>query len=92
MKIRFQADADLNPQVRRGLRVLRLAAADNRVLVTRDVATMPEHFLNLASHSNSPVIILLPSSRSIGMVIEGLFLIWLTEAADDFRNQIRWLP
>ncbi|MGP8247397.1 MAG: DUF5615 family PIN-like protein [Bryobacteraceae bacterium] len=65
MSFRFQADADLNPEIGRGLRrrepsidfraaagliadgtpdaeVLRIAAEDGRVLVSRDVATMPD--------------------------------------------------
>ena len=64
MKIAFQADAELNPEIERGLRrrepaidfrgakgvipagtsdpeVLRIAAEAGRVLVTRDVATIP---------------------------------------------------
>jgi len=67
LKIRFQADADIDPDIRRGLlrrepsidfrsaagvipdgtldpQVLRMAAEDNRVLVSGDLRTMPLHF------------------------------------------------
>jgi hypothetical protein len=67
LSLRFQADADLNPAIGRGLKrrepsidfreaagvipdgtgdseVLRIAAAADRVLVSRDVSTMPDYF------------------------------------------------
>lgn len=71
MKIWFQADANLDPDVARGLQrrepgldyrasagvipdgmsdphVLELAAAENRVLLTRDIRTMARHFEELS--------------------------------------------
>ena len=115
MSIRFQADADLNPEVGRGLRrrepaidfraavgiiadatpdseVLRIAANDGRVLVSRDVATMPQQFAGFVAKHDSPGLLLVPSRRSIGTVIEGLLLVWLTWTPEDLRNQARWLP
>ncbi len=115
MKIAFQADADLNPEIARGLRrrepaidfrgaqgvipdaapdgaVLRIAADAGRVLVTRDVATMPGHFADFIADSESPGVLLIPSTRMIGDVIEGVLEVWLAWSAEDFRNQIRWFP
>jgi len=115
LTIRFQADADLNPEIGRGLRrrepridfraaagvipdgtgdleVLQIAANDDRVLVSRDVTTMPDHFARFVSRQESPGMLLIYSRRSIGSAIEGLLMAWLTWEAEDLRNQARWLP
>jgi len=115
LSFRFQADADLNPEIGRGLRrrelsidfraavgviadgtpdskVLQIAAEDGRVLVSRDVTTMPGHFARFVVEHESPGMLLVPSSRSIGTVIEGPLLVWLTWTPEDLRNQARWLP
>jgi hypothetical protein len=115
MSIRFQADANLEPEVQRGLRrreptidfrgsagvipdstpdpeVLRTAAAAGRVLVSRDVTTMPGHFEEFVSKNSSPGLLLIPARRSIRAVIEGLLIVWLHWPEDALRNQIRWLP
>jgi hypothetical protein len=115
LSFRFQADADLNPEIGRGLRrrepsidfraaagviaegapdseVLQIAADDRRVPVSRDITTMPDHFARFIAQHESPGILLIPSRRSIGAVIEGLFAVWLTWTDEDLRNQARWLP
>lgn len=115
MKIAFQADANLDLAILRGLRrrepaidfreaggaipdgapdadVLALCADQGRVLITGDVRTMGRHLEDFVSKGDSPGVILVPSSRPIGAVIEGLLLVWLNWSPDDVRNQIRWLP
>lgn len=111
MSLRFQADADLNPAIGRGLRrhepsidfraaagvipdsapdpeVLRVAAEAGRVLVSRDVATMPGHFADFVQQQEPPGLMLIPSQRPIGNVIEGLLLVWMIWT----EEQARWLP
>ena len=115
MSIRFQADADLNPEIGVGLRrrepsidfraasgvipdktsdldVLRIAAEAGRVLVSRDVTTMPGHFVRFIAENDSPGLLLVPSSRLIGSVIEALLVVWLDWRPEDMHNQARWLP
>jgi hypothetical protein len=115
LSIRFQADADLNPEIGLGLRrrepaidfrgaagviphgatdpeVLQIAAEGGRVLVSRDVTTMQGHFEHFIEQQDSPGLLLIPSSRSIGSAIEGLLTVWLTWSQEDLRNLIRWLP
>jgi hypothetical protein len=115
LKIIFQADADLNPEIERGPRrrepaidfrgaggvipdrasdpdVLRLAADAGRVLVSRDVGTMPDHFKRFVAEQESPGLLLIPSSKSIGAAFDGLSIVWLTWPAEEMRGQIRWLP
>jgi predicted nuclease of predicted toxin-antitoxin system len=72
--------------------VLEAAADDGRVLVTSDVKTMLVHFANFVDRRDSPGVILVPSSRSIGETIEGLLVVWLTLTSADMKNQARWLP
>jgi hypothetical protein len=97
LKIRFRADADIDPDIRRGLlrrepsinfqpaagaipdgtpdtEVLRMAAENGRVLVSGDVRTMSVHFRQFTADRESPGVLLIPSSRSIGVAIEGLLL------------------
>ena len=70
----------------------RIAANDDRVLVSGDVTTMPAHFAEFVSRQESPGLLLVPSRRSIGSAIEGLLIVWLTWTPADLRNQARWLP
>jgi hypothetical protein len=115
LKIRFQADADIDPAIRKGLlrrepsinfrpaagiipggtldpEVLRIAADDGRVLVSSDLRTMSVHFQDFVSTHESPGVLLIPSSRSIGAAIEGLLFVWLNWTPDDLHNRVQWLP
>jgi predicted nuclease of predicted toxin-antitoxin system len=114
LKIQFQADADLDPDIGRGLvrrkpaigwrgaqgipdrtldpEMLRIAAGSGRVLVSRDVRTLPGHFAAFIARRVSPGIILIPSGITIGAAIERLLIAWLTWTAEEMENQIRWLP
>jgi len=115
LRITFQADADLDPDIGRGWRrrepaidfqsavgvipdgtpdprVLHIAADSGRVLVTGDLRTMQVHFKEFVAQRESPGVLLIPSSRSIGAAIDGLIVVWLTWSPDDLRNQLWWLP
>ncbi len=93
MKVRFQADADLDGRVPRGLRravpesdirtaadaglaghqdseVLRLAAADGRILISQDRRTMPGHFRRFVAGAASPGVILIRDRISVATAIE----------------------
>lgn len=114
MKVRFQADVNLDADIGRGLQrrersldyrfavgvvpdgmpdhdVLRLAADDDRVLVSSDLR-MPKHFADFIAIRDSPGLLLVLPRMSIGETIEGLFLCWLSWTAEEMRNQIRCLP
>ncbi|HKD05739.1 MAG TPA: hypothetical protein VKB79_07550 [Bryobacteraceae bacterium] len=115
MKIRFQADADIDPAIRNGLLrreptidfqsaagvipdgtpdagVLQIAADDRRVLVSRDLRTMRVHFDAFVAVQESPGVLLIPSTRSVGTIIEGLLFVWLNWTSEDLRNLVQWLP
>lgn len=74
------------------LDVLRIFAEDQRVLVTGDMRTMSTHFKKFAARRDSPGVLIIPSSRSIGNAIEGLLLVWLYWTPEEFRNRVLWLP
>ena len=115
MTFRFQADADLNAKIVRGVQkrepaidfrgaagviqdstpdpeVLRVAADSGRVLVSGGLKTMRVHFTEFVLHRDSPGVLLVPSTRSIGAAIDGLIIVWLTWSPEELRNLIRWLP
>ena len=69
-----------------------IATDDGRILVTSDVKTMLAHFANFVAQRDTPGVILVPSSRSIGDAIEGLLVVWSTLTSADLKNQARSLP
>jgi len=72
--------------------VLRLAADDDRVLVTCDVRTMPKHFAVFTARETSPDLLLIPARVPIGEIMNGILACWRSWTAEEMRNQLRWLP
>jgi hypothetical protein len=90
--IDFRAAAGVIPDATPDPQVLQIAADAGRVLVSRDVSTMPVHFKQFVAKHESPGVLLIPSGRSIGATIEGLLTVWLNWAPEDLRNLSKWLP
>ena len=75
------------------LEVLALAAAQQRVLISHDVGTMPSHFRAFTTASKrSAGVFLIAQTLDIGTAIEELLLIWLASEASDWENRLAWLP
>jgi hypothetical protein len=72
--------------------IIAFAAREGRVLVSHDVSTMPGHFHRFLEEHDSPGIILVPQSRSIPSIMEGIYLVWSQWTPEDLRNSLRWLP
>jgi hypothetical protein len=72
--------------------LLALAADLGRVLVSHDRKTMPGHFYRFLEARESPGVILIPQLRAIGKAIEDLHWVWECMEADEFLNQITYLP
>jgi hypothetical protein len=53
---------------------------------------MPGHFVDFIQQKESSGLLLIPSQRPTGNVIEGLLLVWMIWTEEEFRNQARWLP
>ena len=90
--IDFRPAAGAIPDGTLDLGVLAVAADDDRVLVSGDLRTMSVHFQNFVTTRESPGVLLIPSSRSIGAAIEGLLFVWLNWTPEDLRNRVSWLP
>ena len=73
--------------------LLAFAAAHNRILVSHDKRTLPQHFaaFRVAGH-DSPGVMLISRKHSIGRSIEALLLIWEASHHDEWRNLITRLP
>jgi hypothetical protein len=73
--------------------VLALATSDGRILVSHDVHTMPGHFADLGEMSGrSSGVFLIPQKLPISEAIEEIVLIWSVSEADEWIDQLVWLP
>jgi predicted nuclease of predicted toxin-antitoxin system len=72
--------------------VLAIAAEDDRVLVSHDVTTMPDRFREYVRQRNSPGVILIRQSLSIGRAID--FIVLISEVCDahDLVNRVCLVP
>jgi hypothetical protein len=80
-QIDFELPQNVIPAKMEDPQVLGLGAARGRIIVTHDVRTMPDHFLNFTA-----------SQSSAGAAIEDLLLIWQVSEAGEWINQMRRLP
>jgi uncharacterized protein DUF5615 len=115
MRPRFQADADFNHRIVRGIRrrepsidfldatdggvvglsdpdVLETAAESGRILVSHDRNTMPRHFVDFRERRSSPGLIIVSQDLDIGAAIEDLLLVWAATDADEWVDQLDFVP
>jgi hypothetical protein len=72
--------------------VLRIAAAQGRILISQDRRTMPDHFQQFVNESTSPGVIVLRKKVSIAAAIDEIVLIWSASDADEWVNRLVWIP
>ena len=73
--------------------VLLLAARQNRIVVTHDFQTMPQHFAAfLKQHGRSPGVFLVKQRTPVAEVIDALVLIWSASNASEWQNRILEIP
>jgi hypothetical protein len=73
--------------------ILAWASREQRVLLTHDISTMTRFAFERINSGNSIAgIIEIPQSLSIGAAIEDILLIEECCSAEDFENQILYLP
>ena len=73
--------------------VLTYAAKYDRILITHDKRTMPNHFAAfLAEGNDSPGIMLISRKLPIGQAIEELLLVWEASSREEWRNLITRMP
>jgi Domain of unknown function (DUF5615) len=109
MRVRFQADNDLDQRIVIATRrinpsidfqtaiklrlhgladplVLKLAAAQGRVLVSHDRRTLPLHFRKFIESATSPGVIIVSQKLAIGRSAELLHLLWAASDAEEYVN------
>ncbi len=73
--------------------VLRIAAEQERILVSHDFRTMPHHFGQfLQASGSSPGVLLVKQHSPIAQVIEELVLIWSATETSEWKNRILRIP
>ena len=73
--------------------VLEIATNQDRILITHDRRTMPDHFRHrLEAGKGSPGVFIVSQFEPIGSVVEVLMLVWSASEPGEWRNQIRHLP
>ena len=91
--ISFTSAADANLEGVPDSEVLEMAAAQERILITHDRQTMPEHFRErLAQGKSSPGVLIVSQFEPLGPVVETIVMIWAASITEEWRNQIRYLP
>ena len=73
--------------------VLRIAAEQNRILVTHDHRTMPRHFGTfLESGHSSPGVFLVKQHVRLSLIIEGLVMVWAASDPLEWKDRILEIP
>lgn len=76
--------------------VLAWAAVHNRILLSHDQRTVPDHFARflsqLASGEHSPGVMLLPRTLAIGRSIAAILEIWTLSTHGEWRDVLTRLP
>jgi hypothetical protein len=91
--IEFIRARDVGMDSRPDPEVLEYAAAQGLLVVSHDVNTMPGHALGRVA-AGQPIAGLLMVRRThpIGPIIDSLVLIWSASEAEEWRDQVRFLP
>lgn len=91
--IAFQSAQERLAEAMTDLEVLALSAADDRILISHDVNTLPKHFRDYVANSDvSPGVFLIPQALPLSRAIDELVLIWSASEAEEWRNLLVWLP
>jgi len=71
---------------------LKTAASKDRILVSHDWKTMPDHFNKLLKTGSGPGVLIVPQQLSISVAIDELIMIWSASEAEEYVNSIRRIP
>ncbi len=72
--------------------VLKIAASENRVLVSHDRKTMPTHFANFIASQTSPGVFIVSRKLTIAQAAEWLILFWAASEAEEQINLLTHIP
>ncbi|MFP3941597.1 MAG: DUF5615 family PIN-like protein [Acidobacteriota bacterium] len=73
--------------------VLAWAAAEGRILLTHDAATMPRYaYERVGRHEPLAGVVVVPGELSVGLAIEDLVLLLELSGSEDLTDQVLYLP
>lgn len=90
--ISFALATDVGADAKDDSSVLQISAQQGRVLVSHDIRTMSRHFRQFTTAQSSPGLLLIPQRLPLAFAIEELILIWAASQAEEWENQIAYLP
>jgi hypothetical protein len=77
----------------KGAALLELAAEQDRILITYDRNTMTGHFWDRVASGKSPGVFIVPQDEpALGAIIDWLLLVWTASQAEEWRDQITYVP
>ncbi len=91
--IEFQRLREVGMADRPDAEVLEYAAINGFLLVSHDVNTMTAHAAErLAKGLRMPGVFVAHQSAPIGVIIEDLVMIWVSSEAEEWADQVTFLP
>jgi len=72
--------------------VLAVSAQEGRILVSHDRVTLSAHFAHFIVDSTSAGLLIVSPKLDVGTVIEETLLVWTASDAEEWINQIGYLP
>lgn len=91
--IEFIRTRDVGLSDRPDPEILAYAAGQGLIVVSHDVNTMPAHaYSRLAAGEPVAGLFLVRQTRAIGPIIDSLVLIWSASEAEEWQDDIRFLP
>jgi hypothetical protein len=72
--------------------VLRIASESGRILLSHDRKTMPAHLAKFRQVNSSPGVIIVSRDLDIGAAIEDLLIIWAGSEAEEWHDQLGFVP
>lgn len=91
--VEFCRVRDIGLNDRSDVEILEYAAAHGFIVVSHDVHTMPEAAYNrVAVGKTIAGLLMVQQTSPIGRIIENLILIWSASEAEEWENQVCFLP
>ena len=91
--IEFSRVRDLGMSDRPDAEILEYADQQKLIVVSHDVNTMPAAaYDRLAAGKTIAGLLLVQQTYPVGIIIENLFLIWSASEAEEWNNQVCFLP
>lgn len=91
--VEFVRSRDVGLSDRPDSEVLAFAAANNFLVVSHDVNTMPNQaYTRLAAGDPMRGLLMVRQLQPIAPVIDSLVLIWSASEAEEWQDQVRFLP